>query len=187
MIGLVGLFFLFIWVISAMGSAFSSKDAVVPKSAVLHLTFEDPIPELKNNLVQGNTFEFETDDKLGLQDILAAIETAKTDDNIKGIFIDPKGSVGGLASSLVVHKAISDFKESGKFIIAYSDYYSQGGYYMAALADKVVLNPIGNIDFRGFASVGPYFKDLLDKVGVKYQVFYAGQFKSATEPIGVMR
>jgi len=182
MIGLIGLSFIFFWVISAMGSAFSNEGVVVPNNAVLHLTFEDQIPELKNNVIQGNTFEFDTDDKMGLQDVLAAIESAKTDDNIKGIFIDPKGSVGGLASSLVVHQALANFKESGKFIIAYSDFYSQGGYYMASLADKVVLNPIGNIDFRGFASVGPYFKDLLDKVGVEFQVFYAGQFKSATEP-----
>ncbi|MEL6987978.1 MAG: signal peptide peptidase SppA [Bacteroidota bacterium] len=172
------------FIFAAIGSAFGGNKAVkeIGSNGVLHLTFTDAIPELKNNVDAGNSYNFDTDEKIGLHDVVAAIEKAKDDDNIKGIFLDPKGSVSGLASSTLVRNAIMEFKESDKFIISYADFYGQSSYYLASTADQIILNPVGNVDFRGFAASGMFFKDFLDKVGVEFQVFYAGQFKSASEP-----
>ncbi len=169
-------------VVVAAGSSSSGEKVKVSKNSVLHLSFSDPIPEQTNNLPL-NPFELETQDILGLGDILAALEYAATDDKIRGIYLNTdSGSNMGLATAATLRNALLDFKKSGKFILAYSKSYSQGGYYLASAADKVYLNQLGGIDFTGFSATIPFFKDLLDKVGVKMQVFYAGNFKSATEP-----
>jgi protease IV len=89
----------------------------------------------------------------------------------------------GKATASVVRRALEDFKKSGKFIVAYADYYSQNSYYLASTADRVYVNPAGGIEFEGFASQVPYLKDMLDRLGIHMQIYYAGQFKSATEPL----
>ncbi|NRA51327.1 MAG: signal peptide peptidase SppA, partial [Phaeodactylibacter sp.] len=135
-----------------------------------------------NNL-EIDPLAFKTDNTLGLTAIAKGIERAAEDDNIKGILLEPEqlNSIG-LASSSVIRKALTNFKDSGKFIIAYGDYYTQAGYNLASTADEIILNPLGIVDLRGFSSQIPFFKDMLDRIGVKMQVYYAGKFKGATEP-----
>lgn len=162
-------------------AANAEKPEPIQPNSVLHLTFDNPIPEKTNNL-EMDPFDLENQKILGLQAIRRSIELAKEDDNIKGIFLDVDGIYAGFATAAVLRDALVDFKESGKFIMAYSKYYTQGAYYLASTADEIHINPLGMIDFRGFAAQVPFFKQMLDKVGVKMQVYYAGKFKSATEP-----
>ncbi len=154
----------------------------VSSNTVLHLKLDKPIPEQTNNL-QINPFNLSDQQILGLNDIIETIEHAAGDEKIKGILLDLDGSTGsGLATASTLRNAILKFRESGKFVVSYSKNYSQGTYYIASAADKVYINPLGGIDFHGFSAMIPFFKDMLDNVGIKMQVFYAGDFKSATEP-----
>jgi protease-4 len=121
-------------------------------------------------------------ESIGLDDILDGIKKAKENDKIKGIYVKAGDFASGFADLEPVRKALLDFKKSGKFVVAYADSYSQGGYYIASAADKVVLNPAGMLDFHGI-SAGPMFvRGLYEKLGVKMQVFKVGTFKSAVEP-----
>ena len=118
----------------------------------------------------------------GLNDILSSIKKAKENDKIKGIYIQPSYLATSFASLEEIRNALQDFKESGKFIVAYADQYTQGMYYLASVADKVIINPQGNISWHGLASQPVFFKDLLDKLGIDVQVFKVGTYKSAVEP-----
>lgn len=121
--------------------------------------------------------------QLGLEDVLYAIKKAKTDDRIKGIYIKSGLFAGAEPASLqAVRKALVDFKKTGKFIYAYGDLYTQGTYYLASVADKVMLNPAGTLAWHGMSTQLTYYTDLLAKVGVKAEVFRVGAFKSAVEP-----
>ncbi len=153
----------------------------VKANTVLTLDFSAPIPEKTNNLPV-DPYSFETESIVGLHDIVASIEHAKTNDNIKGIFLDLGNVQTGRATSKVIREALEDFKSDGKFVISNAKYYTQGSYYLASVADKVYVNPLGSVDFRGFSAQVPFLKDMLDRLGIKMQVYYAGQFKSATEP-----
>jgi protease-4 len=173
----VGLFLLFV-----IAGSSSDKQVKPENNSVLHLTFGNLIPEQTNN-VEMNPFEFSTKEVIGLHDIVESIEHAATDKKIKGIYLNmDSGLNAGIVTASVIRDALIRFKESGKFIVAYSKYYTQGSYYLSSVADKVYVNPMGGIDFHGFASTVPFFKKMLDNIGVKMQVFYAGDFKSATEP-----
>ena len=118
----------------------------------------------------------------GLDNILKAIETAKQNKNIAGIYIDANGMAMGIATLDRIHRALIDFKESGKFVYAYADNYSQREYLLSAAADSVMLNPVGAIDFRGLASQVMFLKGLYDKLGIEMQVLKVGTYKSAVEP-----
>ena len=118
----------------------------------------------------------------GLDNIIKAIKTAKTNPNIAGIYIDANGSSLGVATLDRIHRALKDFKESDKFIYAYADDYTQREYLLSAIADSVVLNPVGAIDFRGLASQIMFVKGLYDKLGIEVQVLKVGTYKSAVEP-----
>ena len=184
----LGIFIAFFLILGISGLVITqiAKQADKPKdinpNTVLHLTFDNPIPEQTNNL-ELDPFDLNNRKVLGLQELINTLERAKSDDNIKGIFLEVDGlASGGLATSAVVRDALLDFKEEGKFSITYSKYYSQGAYYLASAADQLIVNPLGMVDFRGFAAQMPFFKDMLDKVGVNMQVYYAGKFKGASEP-----
>ncbi|MBK6905247.1 MAG: signal peptide peptidase SppA [Saprospirales bacterium] len=159
----------------------ANKPKGVKPNTVLHLSLEQPVPEQTNNL-EMNPFDFKNQYILGLSDMVQAIKYAKTDDRVQGIYLDMKQISLGSATAGALRQALLDFKTSGKFIYAYSDYYQQGTYYIASAADQIYLNPIGDLDFRGFAMIQPFFKNMLDKIGVNMQVTYAGNYKSATEP-----
>ncbi len=167
-------------VVSSLAGKENKPKSIHPNT-LLKISFNQPIPELTNNL-EMNPFDLKNQQILGLNDIVKTIEYAKTDNKIKGILLDLQSLGTGVATASVLRDALLDFKESGKFIVANSKYYTQGSYYIASVADKVYLNPFGSVDFHGIAAMVPFFKKMMDKIGVKMQVFYAGDFKSATEP-----
>ena len=176
--------FVLFFITAAVAGRLVSESGATPSvspNTLLTIDLNKPIPEKTNNRPADN-FELETEDVLGLQDIIRTIEYAKTDDNIKGIFLKLSAVNLGRAGSSVVRRALLDFKESGKFVVSWSDFYSQSTYHLASVSDEVYLLPTGGMDFRGFATQIPFMKDMLDRLGVNMQVYYAGQFKSATEP-----
>ncbi|MDR2824342.1 MAG: S49 family peptidase, partial [Prevotellaceae bacterium] len=120
---------------------------------------------------------------LGLDEVLANIKKAKTNDNIAGIYLKAGGALSsGFASLKEIRDALADFKQSGKFIVAYGDNYSQGQYYLCSVADKIIANPQGMVEWQGLATQTPFYKGLLEKLGVEVQVLRVGTFKSAVEP-----
>lgn len=119
---------------------------------------------------------------IGLDDVLSNIKKAKNDDNILGIYLNGGSLSGGYASFKEVRDALEDFKTSGKFVVAYADVYTQKNYYLASVADKIYLNPIGSLEWQGIASNTTFIKNTLDKLGVEMQVVKVGTFKSAVEP-----
>ena len=181
----VVLFLLLIVVVTAIvSSAGKESTAEVSANSVLHFNVDYPILERtnKNPLNNVDFLSFDTKKTLGLNDILASIEKAQKDDNIKGIYLDLSSLQGGLASIEEIRNSLIEFKKSGKFILAYSEVYSQGAYYLASVADKVYLNPEGVIDFSGYSSEVAFFKGTLDKLNIEAQVIKVGTFKSAVEP-----
>lgn len=153
----------------------------ISKGSVLKLDFSKDYPERKNN-IETTSFSFSEKDVPGLHDVADMIRHAATDEKIEGIYIENGMNSLGSSSSALILDALQDFKETDKFIAAYGDFYTQSGYLMASIADNITVHPVGTIDFRGFASIIPYFKGLIDKIGLDVQIYYAGDFKSATEP-----
>ena len=178
--------FFMIAVGGALAASFGGDEGVTVKSnSVLEVSFNSQIPEKTNNVVQQGGFTVETKDVVGLFDMVEAIEYAKTDDDIKGIYLDVEMVPGGMVTRSTLRDALLDFKESGKFIVAHSKFYTQNAYYMASVADDISVHPtsmLGGIEFTGYGAQIPFYKNALDKLGVKMEVYYAGQFKSATEP-----
>ena len=171
------MFFLFVGIVS------SSDDTVAVKpNSVLELQFQQPISDyVGDNALDpfaGGLFE----QNQGLDEILQAIMVAKDDNDIKGISINNNFIMAGLAQTQAIRKALHEFKESGKFIYTYGDFYMQKDYYLASVADSVFLNPVGVLDFRGLSSEVLFFKDLQEKTGVKLEVIRHGKYKSAVEP-----
>ncbi|MPM00778.1 Protease 4 [bioreactor metagenome] len=124
----------------------------------------------------------EEDTELSLTDILKAIKEAKNSDNIKGIYIEAGNFSAGSSSIDAIRRAITDFKESGKFVVAYGDQYTQGSYYLASIADKVYINPQGALLLTGMSSQTMFYKGLLNKLGVEMLIFKVGTYKGAVEP-----
>ena len=124
----------------------------------------------------------EEDTELSLTDILKAIKEAKNSDNIKGIYIEAGNLSAGSSSIDAIRRAITDFKESGKFVVAYGDQYTQGSYYLASVADKVYINPQGALLLTGMSSQTMFYKGLLNKLGVEMLIFKVGTYKGAVEP-----
>jgi len=122
------------------------------------------------------------EDKIGLNQILNAIENAKEDTNIKGISITANGVNAGIAQTQAIRAKLEEFKESGKFITAYADVFTQKSYYLSSVADSIFMNPVGGVDFRGLSSEILFFKDFEDKTGVKMEIIRHGKYKSAVEP-----
>lgn len=119
---------------------------------------------------------------IGLDDVLANIEKAKSNDNVKGIYLKGGTLYGGFASIKEIRDALVDFKKTGKFIVAYADNYMQSNYYLATVADKILINPQGMLELKGLAADLVFYKNTLDKIGVEMQVVKVGTFKSAVEP-----
>ncbi len=182
----LAIFALIIFFSAGLGALASKGDTEmveVKDNTILHITLDKTLPELTNN-IEASTADFFAKDKLpSIHNAISSIERAANDSKIKGIFIQLTGVSQGLTQIEALHNALMDFKKRGKFIYAYSDSYSQGEYYIASTADSIFLNPNGGIDWKGFASQIPFFKDLSDRLGVKWQIYYAGQFKSATESL----
>ncbi len=122
------------------------------------------------------------DEKMGLNKMITAIENAKNDDQIKGISIEALQINAGFAQLQALRDKLLEFKESGKFITSYADYYDQRNYYLSSVADSLYVNPVGGIDFKGLSGEILYFKDFEDKYGIKMEVIRHGKYKSAVEP-----
>jgi len=162
----------------------ASKPKDISANSVLRLTFEDPIPELTNNIEPDPfTTDFQDSEVLGLHDIAATIRQAAEDDNIKGILLEPGLTyANGFSTTRTLRDALEDFTDSGKFVIAYSKFYLMPTYYLVSAGTEVHVNPAGIMEVRGFSSQVPFYKDMLDRIEADAQVFYAGKYKSATEP-----
>lgn len=177
--------FIVIFIVGVTAIVSSSKDKVeVKDNTILHLNLSVPIIERSaNNPLNNLDFgPFKGDKVLGLDDILKSIKNAAYDDHIKGIYLDVSFMTTGFASIEEIRDALIDFKKSGKFIIAYSEVYTQGAYYLASVADKVYLNPEGLLELKGFSSEITFYKGALDKLNIEAQVIKVGTYKSAVEP-----
>lgn len=176
----VVLFFISILVVFSMVSS-SESETQVRKNSIMMLDLNGTLAERsqENPLDLIMKADYKT---YGLDDILSSIKKAKENEDIKGIYIQATSLGAGFASLEEIRNALKDFKESGKFVVAYGDAYTQGLYYLSSVADKVLLNPQGMLEWRGLAATPMFFKDLLEKVGVEMQVFKVGTYKSAVEP-----
>jgi len=121
-------------------------------------------------------------EKNGLFNIIDAINYAATDSKIKGISIDNNFIQAGVSQTKAIRDALLEFKESGKFIVAYADIYTQKDYYLSSVADTVYINPVGMMEFNGLSSERLYYKDFQEKTGLKMEVIRLGKYKSAVEP-----
>ena len=172
--------------IGAAGSVFSSMSSekfLLQNNSVLNLKLDGTIVE---RVAEPDPFtsllssQYPSD--MGLNDIVSAIRKAKSNDNIKGIYLDSRNLSASMATLAEIRSELINFKESGKFIVAYADTYTQGGYYLASVADKISINPQGMLDLHGLSSTPIFFKDALDKLGIEMQIFKVGTYKSAVEP-----
>ena len=180
---------LFVFVIAGLVSslaAIGEQSITVKENSLLILKLDNRIVERKSN----NPFEdielpgMEKSSTTGLNQIFHAIKQAKTDGKIKGIYLELSEIGAGYATTEEIRNALIDFKTSGKFIYAYSDAITQKAYYLASVADSLILNPVGMFDFRGLNAEHTFFKKALDKFGIEMQVVRGkdNKFKSAVEP-----
>lgn len=177
---------MFFGMMGSMASSFDKQTKfVVEDNSVLHLVLSGEIAERSpaDNPFSELNMPGSVDAVTGMDDILSAIRKAKDDSKIKGIYIDSRVFSASYAVLDEIRKQLIDFKKSGKFIVAYSDTYTQQGYYLASVADKIALNPQGMLDLHGFAANNMFIKDALQKLGVQIQVFKVGTYKSAVEPL----
>ena len=183
---LVALFicaFLFIGLIGSLAALGESKEPVVPAKAVLKIDFATPVTELgQEDAMQAfQSFNFNSVKPLGILKAVRAIEMAAADPAIKFIYINPNEMNIGVANLEEVRNALLNFRKSGKAIISYADNFSQGGYYLASVSDKIYLNSDGSGAMVGLGSTMMFFKDLLDKLGIEVQLIRHGKFKAAAE------
>lgn len=173
----------FMMIAGSVASAFSvqQENVRVKDGSILKITLDSQIEERATSRGLQSVIYDEPEPQT-LESILRAIRAAKEDDRIEGIYLECVGSSAGFATREAILNALKDFKKSGKWIVAYADAYLQGDYWVASCADHLYLNPVGAVDFRGIVSSIPFFKGLLDKVGVEMQVFKVGTYKSAVEP-----
>lgn len=180
----VWFFLLIMFFVGAAALSQSSTVAVSPKS-VLHIDLAESIVDapVDDPFSEFDPMSMDMQKSLSNMDVMHAIGAAATDPNIEGIYINLTGA-GTVSAAMLeeVRGYLNSFKESNKFIIAYGETYSQGGYYLASVADSIYLNPAGQMDWRGLAMQVVFYKGLLDKLGVEPQVFRHGTFKSAVEP-----
>ena len=173
------IFVMFFILVSLLGS---TEDSVTIKdNSILELQLQRPISDYvgTNEL---DPFSGIFEQSQGLDEIIHAIEVAKTDDRIKGISINNNFIIAGLAQTQAIREALENFKADGKFIYTYADFYMQRDYYLASVADSMFLNPVGVLDFKGLSTEVLYLKELQEKSGVKMEVIRHGKYKSAVEP-----
>ena len=190
LIALVINFFIKVGVVSSMISSLSKSEtessATIKPNSVLYMKLDYAIPDRTADNPFGsidfNTME--SKDATGMNDILRNIENAKTDSNIKGIYLELSSIPTSTATLQEIRNKLIEFKESGKFVVAYGESYSQSAYYLASVADKIYLNPEGALDLHGMASQVMFYKHLLEKLDIEMQIVRGpnNRFKSAVEP-----
>ncbi len=187
-IGLI-LFFVFgFLLLIGIGAAFSSNDKKsIDENTVLKMNLNR---EIKDNVPNDdspfkgleNAFGGNKAEAAGIVQIKKAIENAKIDPKIKGIYLEANSPLVGYANLEEIRNALIDFKKSGKFVYSYGEYYIEKGYYLSSVSNKIYLNPAGLIDFNGLSAEYTFFKGTLDKLEIKPVIFKVGDFKSAVEP-----
>ncbi len=164
----------------------SSKDEVVEisENSILRLDLNDEILDRasKNPFQNFNFSSFKSEQEIGLNDLLKDLAKAKEDASIKGIFLDLSSIPAGIATVEEIRNALLDFKTSKKFIVSYSEFYTQKSYYLASVADAVYINPAGGMDWKGMSAQVLFFKGTLEKLEVEPEIIRHGKFKSAIEP-----
>lgn len=181
---ILGIVLTVLGIVSVAGMiASSGAETTVEDNSIFVLQLESVEERAAENplsALAGLTGESQT---AGLDDILSAIKKAAENDKIKGIYIEGSASTAmNPATAQAIRKELVNFKKTGKFIISYADSYSRNAYYIASVADKMLLNPQGVVEWNGMASQVMYYKDALDKIGINMQVFKVGTYKSAVEP-----
>lgn len=178
---IMGLIITIITIISLVGMM-SSATISVPDDCVMVLKLDGELNERASSasltsMITGGSSQ------LGLSEILTAIQNAKENEDIKGIYIEG-GNLSGATPAMLqeIRQALLDFKKTKKFIVAYADTYTQGSYYISSVADSVFLNPQGMVDWKGLAMQTVYYKEVMDKLGVRMEIFKVGTYKSAVEP-----
>lgn len=149
---------------------------------VLHIILSGDIPDRKTPGTIIEEIADISDEGPSLEEIIKSLDAATSDYRIEGVLLDCKGSNGSLAARDEIISAINRFKMSGKWVIAYADNYTQSDYYIATVADKIYLNPVGMVDIHGLSATTMFYKGLLDKLGVEMQIIKVGTYKSAVEP-----
>jgi protease-4 len=183
-VGLIVTTIVLVIVLIGIVAASGDKTVDVEANSVLKIQFDKSITErTPNNPLSGLGFlGLDGEKSIGLNDILANIKKAKTDNNIKGIVLEESDIPSGQATVEEIRNALIDFKKSGKFVVAYAEIYTQEFYYLASVADKVYINPKGIFLFRGFSQQVTFLKGALDKLGIEAQIIKVGTYKSAVEP-----
>ena len=178
------IFFVFIGIVISFASTMENDKIEVAENTLLHIKLNTEIVD-RAPADPFSGFDFATmepNKPLGLNDILKNLDKAARDENIKGIYLDLSGVYAGSATILEIRDALMKFKESGKFMIAYSEVYTQGSYYLASTADKIYMNPEGMMDFHGLSAQLMFFKGTLEKLDMDMQIIRHGKYKSAVEP-----
>ena len=183
-VGTVVVWLMLILIFAGISAAFTPKPVAIMNNSVLKIDLASSIVDSPGS--KSVSFNFSTYDATGslsLLEVLNSVERAETDPNIKGIYINLTGS-GGMGISQVeeLRDALIKFKESGKFIVSYEEFYSQVGYYLASVSDKVFLNPQGGMTWNGLSATVMFYKGLLDKLDVQVEILRHGTYKSAVEP-----
>ena len=171
-------FFMLLIFASAMSE---DQKPSIENNSVLVLNFKNPILDSYTE-AETSIFDFGSKKNTLLIDVLDAINKAKTDDNIKGISIETDEIQAGITQIDDIRAALEDFKKSGKFVYAYGNNMSQKSYYLASVADKLFLNPVGMVELKGMSTEVTFFKDFAEKYGIGVDIIRHGKFKAAVEP-----
>jgi protease-4 len=169
--------------VGVLGSLFSPKKPDLGDKAVLVIDLSENFKEqIQDNPLSGLSSDDEYDVP-GLYDVVRLVRHAKSDSAIKGLYLKCNGNPNGFAANEEIREAVMDFRKSGKFVIAFGDMFSQKAYYVATAAGKIYCNPRGSVEWKGLATEMPFLKNTLQRLDIEPQIFYAGKFKSATEPL----
>lgn len=169
--------------VGMLGALSSESEVIIAENSVLHLKLDAQFSEIqKENPLAGLPVVGSDVQNVGLVQLRQVIEHAKDDAKIKGIYLEVSRPLAGFATLREVRQALTDFRKSGKWVIAYNEVMSEGAYYLASAADKVYLNPEGELEFNGLTVEIGFYKRLFDKLEIKPEIFRVGEFKSAVEP-----
>jgi len=178
------IFIIFVGIIASAVSMGNKETVDVPEKTILMLTLNEPISDRssENPFAKINFSRPDVSSQPGLNDIISNLKKAAADSRIKGIYLELTDVPSGQATIEEIRNALIEFKKSGKFIVSYSEAFTQKSYYLASVSDKIYLNPAGDMEFKGMIGQVMFFKGLLDKIDVEAQVIRHGKFKSAIEP-----
>lgn len=184
LVALVALFALFFFAMVGLVSSASTDEKVVVKdNSVLHLKLNVPISQQETeNPFEGLPIPGADESAIGLLNFKSVIKAAQDDPKIKGIFLDVTFVMAGYATAEEIRQSLLDFRQAGKWVVAYSEIYTEPAYYVASAADKVYLNPEGELEFNGLTANVTFFKKMFDKLDIEPEIFRVGEFKSAVEP-----